>query len=156
MVEFKESQKMTQWWLWALLLGVLGIWVWGITYQVILGHTFGNHPMSNRGLIISSLIPLSVIALFYLVVLKTEVSLNGIYVNYFPLSSTQIQWSEIQRAEIIKYGFVGYGIRFSAEYGTVYNAKGDLGLLLHKKDGSTLLIGTQLPDQLAKAVEKFT
>jgi hypothetical protein len=155
MVEFKECQKMTQWWLWSLLLGVLGIWVWGIIYQVLLGHPFGNNPMSNKGLIISSLIPLSVIAFFYLLVLKTEVSPEGIYVSYFPLSSTRLPWDQIQKAEIIKYRFVGYGIRLFTSYGTVYNAKGDVGLLLHKKDGSKLLIGTQLSAQLASVIKGF-
>ncbi len=146
---------MTQWWLWTLLLGVLGIWVWGIIYQVILGHTFGNNPMSNKGLMISSIIPLGIIAFFYSLTLTTEIGLNGIYVRYFPLSSTRIPWNEIQKAEIITYGFVGYGIRFFTRYGTVYNAKGNSGLLLHKKSGDKLLIGSQCPDQLARAVEKF-
>ena len=39
-------------------------------------------------------------------------------IKYFPMRSTHIKWDEIQKAEVIKYDFVGYGIRFSNDYGT--------------------------------------
>jgi hypothetical protein len=149
MTAFKEVQKITQWWVWAILIGVAGIWVWGIIYQIVLGHQFGNKPLSNNGLLISAIIPFGMIGFFYLLKLKTEITSDGIDVKYFPMWSTHIKWDEIQKAEIIKYGFVGYGIRFSDDYGTVYNAKGDIGLLLQKKDGKKVLIGTQIPEQLA-------
>jgi hypothetical protein len=148
MTAFKEVQKITQWWIWAILIGVAGIWVWGIIYQIVLGHQFGNKPLSNNGLLISAIIPFGMIGFFYLLKLKTEITSDGIDVKYFPIWSTRIKWDEIQKAEIIKYGFVGYGIRFSDNYGTVYNAKGDIGLLLQKKDGRKVLIGTQIPEQL--------
>jgi len=149
MKAFKEVQKITQWWVWAILIGVAGIWVWGIIYQVVLGHHFGNKPLSNNGLLISAIIPFGMIGFFYLLKLKTEITSDGIDVKYFPMWSTHIKWDEIQNTEIIKYNFVGYGIRFSDDYGTVYNAKGDIGLLIQKKDGNKVLIGTQIPEQLA-------
>ncbi len=123
--------------------------MWGIIYQIVLGHQFGNKPLSNNGLLISAIIPFGMIGLFYLLKLKTEITSDGIDIKYFPMWSTYIKWDEVQKAEIIKYSFVGYGIRFSDEYGTVYNAKGNIGLLLQKKDGKKVLIGTQTPEQLA-------
>lgn len=154
MNNFKEIQKITQWWIWALLLGVAGIWVWGIVQQVIMGHTFGNNPMSNTGLLISSIIPFGLLVLFYILTLKTEVNSAGISVKYFPFVNTHVSWNQIRKAEIITYSFVGYGIRFSSNYGTIYNAKGNKGLLLEKTDGDKILIGTQQPEQLSDVVSQ--
>lgn len=35
MNEFKETQKMTQWWLWAILLGTTGVVFWEIVAETI-------------------------------------------------------------------------------------------------------------------------
>ncbi|MBC6611281.1 hypothetical protein H8B15_10125 [Hymenobacter sp. BT507] len=155
MMEFNETQKMTQWWLWLLLAGVVGIWVWGITQQIILDHPFGNHPMSDTGLLISAIFPLAIVFFFRSLTLSTTINAQGVYLRYAPLMSTQITWADVREAEIIRYGFVGYGIKASPTYGTVYNAKGNTGLLLHKKNGEKILIGTQQPEHLAQAVGQF-
>lgn len=152
MTEFKETQKITQWWVWALLFGIAGIWVWGFVYQVLLGHTFGNNPMSNTGLLVGAIFPFGLLIFFYALTLNTEVNAVGIRVKYFPLWSTDMRWEEIRKAEIIKYDFVGYGIRFSGKYGTVFNARGDKGLLLEKTSGEKILIGTQHPERLQTVV----
>ncbi|MGB5272717.1 MAG: hypothetical protein WBN39_01570, partial [Flavobacteriaceae bacterium] len=67
----------------------------------------------------------------------------------------QFKWEDIDKAEIIKYRFVGFGIRLSFKYGTVYNIKGNLGMALHLKDGKKYLIGTQKPEELQKAIASF-
>jgi hypothetical protein len=153
-VEFREGQKMTQWWIWLILFCVAGIWIWAIIQQLLLGQLFGERPMNNMGLILTSFIPLGLIVLFYILSLKTRVSAQGIDVRYYPLWSTHIPWHQIQSAEIVRYPFVGYGIRYSSQYGTVYNARGQWGLLILKKNGEKLLVGTQKPDELLAAVKK--
>lgn len=155
MTEFRETQKMTQWWLWLLLAGVAGIWVWGIVNQLILGQAFGDHPMPDTGLLVSSVLPIGLLAFFYSLTLSTIVNAQGIQLHYAPLTSTHIAWHDIQKAEIIRYGFVGYGIRASLKYDTIYNASGNTGLLLYKKSGEKFLLGTQQPEQLAQAVGQF-
>ena len=62
------------------------------------------------------------IGFFYVLQLQTRITSTGIEVRYFPLWSTRLTWEDIQQAQIIEYAFVGYGIRFSKEYGTVYNS----------------------------------
>ena len=62
---------------------------------------------------------------------------------------------DIEEAELIKYGFVGYGIRLSIKYGSVYNVKGDKGLRITLKNGKKYLIGTQTPDNLKGVVKKL-
>ncbi len=155
MTEFKEVQKIRQWWIWLILFGVASIWVWGIVQQIILGKPLGTNPVSNAGLIVTSVIPIILIALFYTIALKTEVSSRGIKIQFYPLMSTFYSWDQIRDAEIITYRFVGYGIRYSSKYGAIYNAHGNVGLQVHKTYGENLLIGTQRPEELKAVVSKY-
>ena len=155
MTEFKETQKMTQWWLWAILMSTTGIVLWEIVAETTSRQLSWAEFVSNPELWSSALILILVLVFFYLLSLKTEVDPERIQIHYFPMWRTHIRLNEVASAEIIKYGFVGYGIRFSFRYGTVYNAKGNMGLQIVKKNGSKILIGTQCPEELKAAVHKF-
>ncbi len=155
MAEYHETQKLAHWWLWLILLGVASIWVYGIYQQLYLGEPFGNNPMTNTGLLISTVIPLGLIFLFTTLSLRTTVDARGIHIRYFPLWSTLIPWDQVGHAEIIEYGFVGYGIRFSPTYGTVYNAMGHTGLQIIKTSGRKILIGTQRPEELRAVLAQY-
>ena len=44
--------------------------------------------------------------------------------SFIPFVKKRIKWTEIKKAEVVNYGFVGgWGIRLSIEYGTVYNIR---------------------------------
>lgn len=119
------------------------------------GHPVGTRPLSTAGLWLAGGLLVALIAWFYTLTLTTQVRPDGLWVRYAPLGDVHVRWEELARAEAVRYGFVDYGIRFSAAYGTVYNAQGNRGLLLHKKSGEKLLIGTQRPDAFARAVATF-
>lgn len=154
MTSYKEVQRMNQWWLLLLLAALVGFGAWALVEQIGLGHPIGNKPATNTELLFIALFPVTVITVVLASSLTTEVTTEGIRLRYFPIWNTSVKWQDVKYAEIISYGFVGYGIRFTAEYGTVYNAKGNIGLLVQKKDGSRLLIGTQRPDELLSAVNQ--
>lgn len=143
MLEFKEVQKFTQWWLWLLLLGITIIPVYGIYKQIILGETFGDKPMSDLGLIAFFLLFISVLALFYIIKLKTEITKLDISINFFPFLKKRIKWEDVKSAKIVTYMPLGYGIRYGSKYGTVYNIKGNKGLAIELKNGKKFMIGTQ-------------
>ena len=103
---------------------------------------------------ISLVIMLVVLMLFILLKLKTTVSPEYIKISFFPLFSKKWNWSDITSAEIVTYGFVGYGVRLSLTYGTVYNIKGDQGLAIHLKNGKKIMIGTQKSNELAQLIKK--
>lgn len=155
MTEFKETQKMKQWWLWAILLAVMGFGLWGIIAEALARQLSWAELVRSTELWLPLLIPGSILVFFYVASLKTEVDSTGIRIRYFPLWQTHIAWDQLESAEIIRYGFVGYGIRFSIRHGTVYNARGNQGLQIVKKNGSKILIGTQRPEELQAAVDKF-
>lgn len=156
MQTFKEEQKMTQWWLWLLLLGITAIPFWGLYKQLFMGETFGTNPMPNWGLILFALFQIAFLAFFFILQLKTEINQEGININYVPFLKKRIHWNEVQSAQVIEYGFVGgWGVRLGTRYGTVYNTKGKIGLYLKLKNGKKLVIGTQKESEMKDLIQNI-
>ena len=155
-LNFKETQKFTQWWFWLFLAPIGLLPIIGIYKQLILGEPFGEHPMSNIGLIIFSLLIFLFLLLFFFIRLQTEINKYEVKFKFFPFISKVFKWSEIKNAEVINYGFVGgWGIRFWTKYGTVYNVKGNEGLFIQLNNGKKLVIGTQKEEELRKVIQKI-
>jgi hypothetical protein len=155
MIEFREEQRFTQWWLWLILLALAMIPLFGIYEQIIHGRQFGDKPMSDSGLILFAVFVFGLISLMFFMKLKTEVNASGIKLSFSPFVRKNIRWTDIISAKIVRYEFVGYGIRFGSSYGTVYNTKGDMGLAIETKGGKRFVIGTQKQDELHKFVQKY-
>jgi len=68
-----------------------------------------------------------------IVTLETTIDSEKISVKHLLFVKKRFKWEDIKSAEIVKYGFVGYGIRISLNHGTVYNVKGNQGLFLKLK-----------------------
>jgi len=153
--EFREKQKFTQWWLWLFLIGLVIFQLYGLYQQLVKGVNFGNKPMSDIGLMVFTLIPFVILILFWLTKLETEVNQKGIQIRFTPFVKKSFKWEDIQSATIIKYKFVGYGIRLFTSYGTVYNIKGNTGLSIELKNGKKVLIGTQKGEEIAQIIEKY-
>ena len=153
---FKEKQKFTQWWLWLFLIAIGIFQVYALSVQLINGQYFGDKPMSNIGLIIFTIIPFGIIILFLYIKLETEIDEKEIRIQFTPLVKKTFRLEDIKSAEVLKYKFVGYGMRLFTSYGTVYNTKGNMGLAIELKNGEKVLIGTQKADELAKHLGKFT
>ena len=150
---FQEQQKFTQWWLWLILIAPIGLLFYNLIKPIISHPSFaeGNYSFSlipSYDFWISLLIMLLILILFFTLKLKTEITSDSIYIRYFPFFSKRWKWEDIQTAEVITYGFVGYEIRISFKYGIVYNVKGNQGLALNLKNGKKVMIGTQKPEEL--------
>ena len=153
-IEFKESQKFTQWWLWLILTSILLFFVYGLYKQLYLGQAFGDNPMSDTGLIFSSVAVTVLFLMFFFIKLKTTVNSEGIQMSFLPFKRKKVVWSEVENIRVLNYGFVGgWGVRLWTKYGTVYNIKGKKGLFIELKNGKKFLIGTQKEEELAKVVE---
>jgi hypothetical protein len=154
--DFKETQKFTQWWFWLFIVPIGFLPIIGIYKQLILGKPFGEHPMSDTGLIIFSIIIFSFISLFFFLELKTEINKYEITIKFSPFTNKRYKWNEIKSVELINYGFVGgWGIRLWTKYGTVYNVKGNKGLFIQLQNGKKLLIGTQKEEELRKVIQRI-
>jgi hypothetical protein len=134
--------------------GMLGLLVW----QVVLGHSWGKHPMSN-GNVIGWTIFLWVVYLRLITVrLVTEVnkaelviSLRGFWrPRHIPLDA-------IRSTEAIAYDplrdYGGYGIR-TGRFGKAYIAAGTRGVRLKLASGATVIVASDRPDELAAILSK--
>lgn len=111
--------------------------------------------MSDTGLWIFLLGTLAFVAFFLYIELRTEIDERGIRVRLRPIARQVFAWDRIEKVEPVTYGFVGFGLRFSFKYGTVYNISGNKGLKVCLKDGGRFVIGTRQPDNMMKAAEVF-
>ena len=155
-IDLKEEQKCTQWWLWLILIGIGVLPIFGIYKQLILKEKFGDKPMSDVGLIVFCIFTFCLIVIFWFMQLKTKIDQNEIRINFFPFFKKRIMWKDIKSAKIVTYGFVGYGIRFGSEYGTVYNTRGNKGLAIELKSGKKIMIGTQKETEMNEILKKVT
>ncbi|WP_046757494.1 hypothetical protein [Kordia jejudonensis] len=155
-IQFTETQKFSQWWLWLLLIPIGIMPIYGMYTQFVLGESFGSKPMSDTGLIITTIIVFLIIGLFLIMRLTTKIDATGIHMQYVPFIKKNVKWQEIKSAEVVNYGFVGgWGIRLWTAYGTVYNVSGNKGLAIELINGKKFLIGTQKEAELTEVIEKL-
>lgn len=153
---FQEKQRFKQIWIWLLLIGINAQFVFAIIYQIFLGHPFGNNPMSNMGIAISFIISITLSVLFYFLHLETRIDSKGISVRFFPFHKQFIVYSRknIKNAYVRTYKplreFGGWGLR-----GGAYNVSGNKGLQIEFTDGNKFLIGTNKPEEIQEAINKF-
>ncbi|MNK07631.1 hypothetical protein D3C87_255460 [compost metagenome] len=153
---FEEKQYFRQWWLLALLLGLFGFAMYGLVTQVFMGIIFGDKPMSNEGLILFALLQFVLTIFFFMQSLTTRIDDNGIHIKFWPYHRRWkfYPWEEIVSCEVKVYSpimdYGGWGLRAGA-----YNVAGNVGMLLKFKSRPNLMIGTQKPDELKKALEKL-
>ncbi len=161
-LNFTESQKFTQWWLWIVLIGMTGIFLFGLYQQIILKIPFGDKPVSSMTLMLISIIPLLILVLFLISKLETEINESGISYRFFPfhINKKTIPWEQIEKAYVRKYSpiseYGGWGFRLGLfGKGRALTVSGTQGLQLILLNGKKLLIGTIRPDELNKCLESF-
>jgi hypothetical protein len=135
------------------ILLLLAIW------QVVLGHPWGKHPMSNAGLIGWTLFLWFVYVRLVRVRLVTELAPSELLVSMRGLwRRRRIPVSDIKSVEVITFDpvrdFGGYGIR-ATRHGTAYIAGGNDGVRLQLTSGATVLIGSERSKELADAIGRL-
>lgn len=167
---YKEEQSFRQSVVpWIMLAsGLLMIVGFSIAFyqQFYLGKPYGNEPMSNDGLIWSSIIAFFVMSAAFIFILSailvTEIWSDGIRYKFPPLirKTRLIPVSEIASVEVVKYNpifeFGGWGWRKRLlSRKTAYNVSGRIGIRVTKKNGSQILFGTRQEEEMKRAVNRM-
>jgi hypothetical protein len=101
------------------------------------------------------LLPPVLVLLIGLMRLVTEVRDDGLHIRVFPFFRRRIPWDQIASASARTYrplrDYGGWGLRWNRQ-GVAYTARGDRGVQLVLGDGRRVLIGSQRPEELVKAV----
>lgn len=157
---FREVQRFHPVFYFIVIISSLSIWVVAFI-QIILKIPVGNKPASDTFLLIflflfGVLFPY----IFLKIKLTTEIKTDGIYVKMFPF---HFKWQffpfeNIERVELVKYSplkdYGGWGIRYG-KGGKAYNARGNMGIMLHFKNGKNLLIGTQRGEEFIEILKSY-
>jgi hypothetical protein len=156
-VLFRERQYFRQWFVWLPLLITDGIFIWGLVQQIGLGEPWGDNPMSDLGLALTSLLVFALTGMFMAMHLNTEITTEGVRIFFFPLTRRFISWDEVEQASVVEYNPVldygGWGIRWGRQ-GRAYNVSGTTGIQLLLKDGKNIMIGTQRGAELPLILHK--
>jgi len=155
---FKESQKFDQWWLQLMFYSGIGLCIYVSVQQLLYKIPFGNNPAPDGLLIFFILLYLIIFILFQSTRLITEIDDAEIRYRFYPFKTrfTTILRYDIEKMEVITYrpiiDYGGWGVRFGRK-GMAYNVSGNIGLLISRKNGKTILIGTQKPDEMKEKLE---
>lgn len=150
---FKEEQKFDQKWLWVLLI-VTTVVILSLQMAVFFSSSIEKSGFGFYFSIFNVLLIIGLIWLFAKMRLITKIDEETISMQFFPFVSKEVKWSEVKKAEVLDYGFVGgWGIRLWTKYGTVYNTKGSQGLFIRLKNNKKFLIGTRRPEELSGFME---
>lgn len=152
---FVEKQKFNQWWLWMLMLALLGLFC----HKVFLYYTAPNN-VELIDILIFGCIVISIIILFLILRLDTIIKKDGVYVRFFPIhiKYRYFPWAELSKCYLRKYSpimeFGGWGYRISLK-GKAYTVSGNTGLQLIFINNKKLLIGTQKNKALEIVLESI-
>jgi hypothetical protein len=131
---------------------MLGLLIW----QVMLGHAWGKHPMSNGDVIGWTMFLWLIYLRLITVRLVTEVRNGELIVRMRGLwRLRRVPLDRIQSVGTITHDIArdygGYGIRSTRE-GKAYVAGGGRGVRVTLLAGEKLVVGSQRPDELAAAL----
>ena len=139
---FLETQKFTQWWIWAILLVPIAFHISDI----------------NQMSFIYLLVMLLTIVFIYSITLTVIVKPDGLHYQFFPIhfKTYIIKKEDIDNFKALKYNpildYGGWGIRHRFK-GKAYNIRGNKGVKIYLKNGKTILFGSQKYQELEKALE---
>jgi hypothetical protein len=129
---------------------MLGLLIW----QVLLGHTWGKHPMSNGDVVGWTVFLWLIYFRLITVRLVTEVRQGALLIRMRGLwRLRRVPLDRIQLVETITHDIArdygGYGIRSTRE-GKAYVANGGRGVRVTLDKGEKLVVGSERPDELAR------
>ena len=158
-VFFEEEQRFTNRWLWLLISGVSIVSIYALFERIVLNNSTLDDPIHDKVLVFIGLIPLLIMYLFYKIKFKTRIDNEGIYYQFYPfhLKEKRIGWNEIDKIYVRKYKpimeYGGWGIRFKPfKKDIAYNIWGNWGLQIEKSNGKKILLGTQRPEDIKRAM----
>jgi len=163
---FEEKQKYDQWWLRLIIVGnaflVIGIFLYGMYVQLVLGEQWGDKPMSNEMLLMLG--PLMIcgmgfmLYMFFASELEIVVDKTALTYRFFPTIS---KWRRIERESIKDFELKTWilknkGNRINLLGNRTVVVKGNQGVKVHMHNGKWVLLGTQKPEALIDALHKMT
>ena len=158
MSEFREQQQVHVWCVPPLLLAGVA-WV-AIMAPSLFHSDLVNHHASDSLAWSIPAVGIGLPVLVFLVMkLTVAVDEDGVHIRYRPFVRRKIPFDEIQSFRVRRFRpireFGGWGIRRAPGRRRAYTVTGDRGVELYLADGSSLMLGSRRPDELAAALRGY-
>lgn len=159
-LDFSETQRFRQTWLW-ILFAILS----GGFLAIVAGQTMGigilaNNLLPSAALALMGGLIFIVILLLYNSSLSIKINRGGIYYRFIPFHwyHRKIEWKDIEKVYVRRFDALteygsGWGIKFG-NAGKAYIISGNYGLQIDFLDERRVLLGTQRPGELERMFNK--
>jgi hypothetical protein len=158
-LNFSETQRFRQTWLWILFALLSGGFLFIVAAQTI-GVGILNNLFPSSALALMGSLIFFIILLLYKSSLSVKINRGGIYYRFTPFHwyYRKIDWKDIEKVYVRRYDALteygsGWGIKFG-NAGKAYTVSGHYGLQIDFLDERKILLGTQRPDDLEKILSK--
>ena len=144
---YREVQRFRQWWIWLILVPVVGAAWWAFVQQILGGQPFGSNPGPDWVVwLVFVLFGLGLPVLLLAARLVIEVNATELDLRYVPFRRRRIPLGDVQDHEAVTFRPIrewgGWGIRWARGRGWAYTVRGDRGVQLHLSGGAKLLVGS--------------
>jgi len=160
---FVEEQRMTSWWIHAILILSIGVPILLMGEQLYTEETVDGDLQIAAVILLVTM--LGVYGLIFSMRLKTRIDEVGIHFQFSPFqrSLRTVHWTEISEVSVRKYRalieYGGWGIRSRGlkirHRGIAYTMQGNKGIQLVLTTGKKILIGTQNPEDAKKTLKTY-
>lgn len=128
-----------------------------LIWQVLLGHKIGKQPVSNGNVIGWTIFLWLVYLRLITTKMVTRVERGRLVISTLGLwTLRKVSLQDISKTEVVTYrpveDYGGYGIRLTKR-GRAYIAAGDRGVRITFVKGGKILIGSQRPEELERAIK---
>lgn len=158
-LNFAETQRFRQTWLWILFAILSGGFLFIVTAQTM-GVILANNLFPSAALALMGSLIFFIILLLYKSSLSVKINRGGIYYRFTPFHwyYRKIDWKDIEKVYVRRYDALteygsGWGIKFG-NAGKAYIVSGHYGLQIDFLDERKILLGTQRPGDLERMIRK--
>ena len=151
-VNFQETQRFRQIWIWALILGISGFSVSSLfLLEDKAPLTFGDLAFPLGMILLLNI-------LFLRFTLTTRILANSLSYRFFPFTRWRtFRFEEIESMELREYNglweYGGWGIKWNGDTWS-YTTGGKWGIIVKTAD-KKFLLGTQQPEQVRQVIAEF-
>ena len=151
-VNFQETQRFRQFWIWALILGISGFSV----SSLFLLEDKAPLALGDLAFPLGMILLLNILFLSF--TLTTRIVANSLSYRFFPFTRWRtFRFEEIESMELREYNglweYGGWGIKWNGDTWS-YTTGGKWGILVKTAD-KKFLLGTQKPEQVKQVIAEF-
>lgn len=154
---FFEERQGAPVWVRVLILGIPASLAYFSYQQLFLSRPVGNRPMSDGGLAALDAFLILLFVFLWRLRLVTTVRPGSLRVRLWPLANREIAAADIERLEVRTYRplaeYGGWGLRMGGLGEMAYTMSGNRGVQLNLRNGKSVLVGSQRPEELASALQ---